>query len=198
MGQRRQSIYTHPCYVRVISYQTHGLTNLPNALVPLFICKVGEEIRIIATQPTFHIRLESWGSLQIFLGSGILHMYDTGRLGGRHSVKLQLSRYNQISSHKESQGVLAFILGFPGAQTAKTPTPRLYSPIPRDLSICGVIRAWQWAHSRAPRSLYRAELGTIGRNQYTAFMIIWQKSAYTTCIVCPVHAVTWFSGYYPT
>lgn len=113
MGQRCQSIYTHPCYARVIPYQTHGLTNLPNALVPLFIWKVGEEIRVIATQPTFHIRLlETRRSLQVFLGGGILHIYDAGRLGGRHGVKLQLSRFNQISSHKESQWVPAFILGF--------------------------------------------------------------------------------------
>lgn len=123
MGQRRQSIYTHPCYARVISYQTHGMTNLPNALFPLFICKVGEEIRVIATQPTFHIRIKTWGSLQIFLWGGILHMYDTGRLGGRHSVKLQLSRYNQISSHKESQGVSAFILGFPWRPDSQDTNP---------------------------------------------------------------------------
>lgn len=50
-------------------------------------------------------------------------MYDTGRLGGRHSVKLQLSRYNQISSHKESQGVSAFILGFPWRPDSQDTNP---------------------------------------------------------------------------
>jgi hypothetical protein len=98
MGQRRQSIYTHQCYARAIAYQTHDPTNLPNALVPLFLWKVGKEVCVIATQLTFHIRLlETRRSLQTFFGKGILHMYDTRRLGGRHGVELQLSRGNRIS-----------------------------------------------------------------------------------------------------
>lgn len=167
MGQRRQSIYTHPCYVRVISYQTHGLTNLPNALVPLFICEVGEEIRVIATQPTFHIRLETWASLQIFLGGGILHMYDTGRLGGRHSVNLQLSKYNQISSYKESQEVLAFILGFP------------WRPDSQDTNPASIFsNSASYDHLRRNQSLAVSSQPSAKKPIYSGIRENWQKSAY--------------------